>query len=114
MIINPERIVFESTKDVVDYISKGLPPTKNQFDRLMNAVNNPVDSTESLRPGYDVIITKESVKDWNDPIYVQNTVNEILHEVYRNKVAMRNTMIATGAIVIIGGITIAILSSSKK
>lgn len=114
MIINPERIVFESTNDIVDYISKGFPPTKNQFDRLMTAVNNPVDSRESRRPGYDVIITKECVKDWNDPVYVQNTVNEILNEVYKNKVAMRNTVIATGAVVIVGGIAIAALGNSKK
>lgn len=113
MIIDPSKIAFESSKDVVDYITLGIPPTRKQFDKLMYAVRHPED-TDVYTPAIgEVVIYKQDIANWSDSVYVQNAVAEVLERVYRDRIVMRNVAIAVGAAVVVGGI-IAVVNSGKS
>ena len=102
MIIDPKNIVFENTKDVVDYISRGIPPTKKQYERVMYAVNHPLKKGQSL-DGVDVVIYEEDIINWSNSNYVQDSVNAILDEVHRNRVRNAEIAIATGLAIVLTG-----------
>ncbi len=102
MITDPKNIVFENSRDIVDYISKGIPPTKRQYERVMYAVNHPLKKGQSL-DGIDVVIYEEDIVNWSNSNYIQNAVNEILDEIHRNRVRNAEIAIATGLAVMITG-----------
>lgn len=107
MIAKPEKVVFETNKDVVDYITKGLPPTKKQFNAVMNALNDDEDIHEKI-PGVDVII----------PSTVKNDIdidqfNEICRQVYHNRIRNRNIAIGVGSVLALG-VFIGCRSHNKK
>lgn len=102
MITDPKNIVFENSRDIVDYISKGIPPTKKQYERLMYAVNHPLKRGQSL-DGVDVVIYEEDIANWSNSYYIQSTVNEILDEVHRNRIRNAEIAIATGVVTVIAG-----------
>lgn len=114
MIINPEKLVFECTNDVVDYIGRGLPPTRKQFDRLMEAVENPIEGIcdpDSPELQGRVIIRKEDISNWTNNMFVRMEVNKVLQEMYANRIRNRNIAIGIGAVALLVGL---IFSSGKK
>lgn len=96
VIINPSYIKFETTEEVIDYVTLGFPPTKKNFEKII----------ESLKSEYDVNTPQLTTKITNQviiPKYVDNTDNEKLAEylerVYKNQVINRNAIIITGAVI---------------
>ena len=98
MIIKPERIVFEDKRDVIDYVSRGMVPTRKNFERVMYKVRCPDDEKSD-----DFYIPSRLFIDCDT-----DTMNEALQRVYENRVRNRNIALAiTGVVVagiIIGGV----------
>lgn len=106
MIINPAKIEFESRDDIIDYISKGLPPSRKNFYEVMDKVEYPNSSSTyarlAPRAGEEVIIVERLI-----PEDERRTYEYILSRVYHNRVVRRNKRIAAyiaiGALALIFG-----------
>lgn len=100
MIIKPENIVFETTEDVVDYISKGLPPSKKNFNKVMDAWNSSYDEySEDDKPiaGIDVIIPVDAKMNIDT-----DTFNEVCRRVYHDRIRNRNIALGIAGAVALG------------
>ena len=104
MIISPEKMVFEDSTDVIDYVSKGMVPTRKNFEKVMLRVRCP-----------------DSVKR-NDEVYIPNhifincdndTMYKCLDRVYKNRVRNRNITLGIVGIVA-AALLIGKVSDSKK
>lgn len=102
-ITDPRRIVFENENDVIDYVCKGLPPRKANFELVMNKIKFPdsYDETggEAPNPGSELYIPDSIFMDL-DP----DTMEAVLRRVYKNRCFHRNCTI--GAIALITGAVI--------
>ena len=80
MLIKPEKILFENINDVIDYITKGFPPTKNNYDKIIFKIMNP-DNPQCDDTNDSVSISKDDLKkiDRGALIYT-------LDRVYQNKI----------------------------
>lgn len=98
-IVKPERIVFETESDLIDYVGRGMVPTKKNFQKFIIKVHNP-DDENIYGPGdiTQVSISKNLFLKDCDP----ETMDRILTRMYQNRVHNRNVMLAVGGI--IGGI----------
>lgn len=79
MIINPKNLKFETQNDVIAYVSKGIPPTRKDFDRFIKAVG------DSEQHGNGPYIPSGILKIDSDEM------KEVLRAVYENN--RRNTLI---------------------
>lgn len=109
-IINPEKIVFETNVDIIDYVTRGLPPTKKNFEKVISKVINPdPDENSTCEVGKNVYIPgRLFFKCDND------TMEQALTRVYENRIHNRNMMLAAAGVVIAGIIFGSIKSNSKK
>lgn len=108
MMIDPKLVKFESTNDIVDYVTKGLPPTNKQFNELMEAVKNPVCYDDDVPlPGQRVIICQEDVIDWYNNDTVNAEIIEILNRIHHNRIVARNIAIGVGVAVAVGAVAVA-------
>jgi len=99
MMVLPKKVVFHNYKDIVDYVSKGLPPTKENFNQLMNQVRNPSTPEQvSNLKGKEVVIADTVIPSEN----ARALTADILERVYENRISNRNK------ILIIGGILLAV------
>lgn len=109
MITKPEKIVFETTEDVVDYISKGLPPTKKNFNKVMIAWNSSIDEyakEDQPIPGKDTIIPANAKMNIDN-----DTFNAICERVYKNRVRNRNIALGIAGVLLLGSIGCGVSSS---
>lgn len=120
MIIKPEKVSFETPEDIIDYVSKGLVPTKKNYLKLKEAIKiskEPVedfdedydywddDIMEDIIPEKDVIIPKSIMMNISD-----ETFNRVLDRTYKNRVRNRNVIIGMIGTLAIG----ALISSNGK
>ena len=87
--INPERVVFESTDDIIDYVSKGIAPRRKDFNKVIRCINEPMtdDEIESASSN-DVVIP--------DNIFIgidKEQFKDVLTRVYRNNCRKRNGIV---------------------
>ena len=99
MIIKPEKVVFESSSDVIDYITKGLPPTKKNFNAVMDAFNNEVPEGQTQIPGVNIIIPRDAKLEIDNEAF-----NKICRQVYKNRIRNRNLVIGVTAALTVGAI----------
>ena len=78
MITKPENVLFESTTDVVDYVSKGMIPTRKNFEKVMLKVKCPDEAKEEGQ----VYVPKNLFIECDNA-----TMNEALHRVYENRIS---------------------------
>lgn len=98
MIRKVDTIKFESKEDVIDYVCNGLPPRKNDYEKLIHRIN----SQEDEEP--EVYFTKHvQIKDSDE-------FTEILGRVYKDN--CRNRNIGVGALVI--GIVVGTVAGLTK
>ena len=93
MLRQPEKIKFENQRDIVDYVSKGLPPKKSDYEKLTAAIKNPLEDASDKEAGKDLIITQNALQGV-DP----ETFNMVLDRVYANNVKNRNIGLAVAGI----------------
>lgn len=92
----PETITFGSIQDIVDYVTKGLPPSKQNFDKMIFKVRNPDDDDTMIDNDGEpqVVIRERSLMQYDN-----DQLADVLERVYRNNVRNRNLTIGIGTIV---------------
>lgn len=106
-IIKPERVAFETDVDIIDYVSRGMVPTKKNFEKIAYKLLNP-DENDIPKIDDNVYISQDLL-GYRDP----ETMEFVLRRVYANRVRNRN--IAFGIAGAIGGIVLlSMLSSHRK
>lgn len=53
MLYPPVNCVFDSEKDIVNYIMKGVPPKKEQIQYVLQSIGNNGNVTINFDPSYD-------------------------------------------------------------
>lgn len=88
MIISPKRVMFETEKDIIDYVSKGLPPSKDNFKLLIDMIKDPYGESniQNNKMNIDPSILLKQDKE---------TLEKVLKRVYENRVTDKNN-ICTG------------------
>lgn len=96
-MMNLNNLQFESQNDVIDYVTKGLPPKKKDFETLMDAVatHDPSD----VDPSRHVIIAPGVEFDMDEDALIN-----AMRRVYKNRCHNRNILIGAG--IIIGGVVL--------
>lgn len=103
-MIDPTKIKFESQSDVIDYVTKGLPPKKKDFEALMSAIEDrsTAPTTEENNNPNHVVIAPGVEFDMDD-----DALSNALHQIYGNRRHNRNILIGAavvvGALVFMGG-----------
>ena len=92
MLVKPENLKFETQNDVINYVSKGIPPMRKDFDQFIKAVG------DSEQHGNGPYIPSGILKIDSDEM------KEVLHAVQKNN--RRNTLI--GECLIAGSLLIGI------
>lgn len=112
MITKPEKIKFETSDDIVDYISKGLPPTKRNYEKIKEAINTPIKieiTDEMLQKQDQVLITQPMVGTLDE-----DTLLKVCDRVYHNRVKERNLILMMVGIGVLGALGFGIASNKKK
>ena len=100
MLTKPEKILFESPSDIVDYVSKGMVPSGKNFERVMLKVRMPDDNNHE--PDLKEVYIPERAMINCD----SHTMEMALRRVYENRVRNRNitlALIGTAAITLLLG-----------
>lgn len=95
MIIKPEKMVFEDTNDIIDYVSRGMVPTRKNFEKVMFKVRCP--DTNDKKEENQVYIPEH--------LFINCSESDLayaLDRVYENR--RRNQKIGIAAILITIGI----------
>lgn len=108
-IISPEKIVFESQEDLIDFVTRGLVPSKKNFEKVMRKMYCPNADDEVRDPNSNELFIPERVLIDCDC----DTMNMVLNRVYANRVRNRN-MILTAAGIIGGVMLIGAIRGNKK
>ncbi len=72
IFVKPEKVYFENQNDVVDYVAKGLPPRKKDFDKVIGAIG--AEKKEDGKP-----FIPEAVLDMD-----ADDLKDVLHRVYED------------------------------
>lgn len=89
MITSPDKIKFESRNDVIDYVTKGFPPTKKNYAKVK------------------AIVAKSDAVGLDEHSIDAELFNSMLDRVYHDQVRNRNIMIGIAA-----GLTVSIIVGS--
>lgn len=94
MLIKSNKVLFENRADIIDYVSKGIPPKKKDFTDFTNAFG--IDQKIEGKPYIPSSLLNMSQED----------LRNVLERVYKNN--RRNTWISAGLILgaLVGGLTI--------
>ena len=90
ILVNPKEVKFESSTDMIDYVSKGLPPTKKNFDALVTMIND-----DDLYIEGSTFMNKQQFIDG-------------LTRVYENNCRKRNAILIGAGVVVVAGVAGAI------
>ena len=97
MVLTTKRITFDTSTDVVDYVTKGLPPTPYNYKKLMDGIcwEN---SDNTLH------ISKNAMQEMNT-----EQIRAVMDRVYQNRientaVVIACLVVAFGAGLILGGV----------
>lgn len=86
MMRKVEMIKFETRNDVIDYVCKGLPPKKSDYEKLVTTIRCPKEDDE--------IHIDSSVCNEIDV----ETFTKVLDRVYEDNVRNRNIMIGVSIV----------------
>lgn len=106
----PERVVFQKREDIIDYVSRGLPPSRRNFDRVMAVVRNPLTDEQIQNSTQNDIVISERIVIGIDQI----EFTEIMDRVYRNNVRNRNMILGAIGVGALVGIGLMIRSDKEK
>lgn len=113
IIVPPERIAFEHEDDVIDYVTKGFPPSKKNFEKVISKISHPdnIDaySHKPPRAGIEVVINSYVIPEED-----RDVLEYALRRVYKNRIRNRNTALIIGGIAVIGIVGAMIKSNTKS
>ena len=78
LTVKPEQIKFEGINDVVDYVSLGLPPTKDNYEKLRNSIGSyPISDGSNIKisKGAFIEMSREDLQTVLDRVYADNCRN---------------------------------------
>jgi len=90
LLVKPENVVYETQYDIVDYVTKGLPPSRKNLNRVMATVYQPHSSESLQEKAPDVIAISTDLFPSNN----NDEFGLMLNRVYENNVRNRNFAIA--------------------
>jgi hypothetical protein len=91
MYVDPKRIKFESTNDLVDYASKGFIPKKEYWHKFIEKVRTPdIPLSIQQKAGKEVIVSENL---FNEEKNGKQVLEETLDRVYQNRVENRNKLL---------------------
>lgn len=91
MIIKPENIKFENTNDIIDYVTKGLPPIKKNYEKIIDKVMSP-DSSQYVDNLNEVVLPEKIFGSTDN-----ETLMHVLDRVYDNRIkTIKHTAIGLG------------------
>lgn len=114
MFIKPERIKFENRNDIIDYVAKGVIPSKENYNKLSDGIRNPFKTQEELNEakGYQSIIEDHALEGVS-----REDMSDILYQVYKDRITNRNNIIkiasAAAAVSVFSAISIKKKSKEK-
>lgn len=101
LTIKPNTIKFETQQDIIDYVTRGMCPTKKNFDAVMAQVRNP--STLPRDPETkDPYISPDVI-----PAADREVVAAVMERVYENRKWNRNVILGTAGVV--GGVALLVM-----
>ena len=56
LLVDPKNVVFESRTDIVDYVAKGIPPRKKDFNKVMEAIHQQGEDVDGVSIPSDIFI----------------------------------------------------------
>lgn len=98
LLTNPYKVKFENETDVVDYVTRGLPPTSKNYTAVMNAVRKVrrgITDEDDEQP--HVFINPDMTINCDD-----ETFEKIMDRIYENRIRNRNIGIGVSGAVILG------------
>ena len=101
MILPPEKVMFNSQQDIIDYVSRGLPPTQKEFSNLMERIQRPMTYEEIMKSRNK----NENLVYIEDRLFMnieKEQFENILNRVYENNVRNRNVLLFSIGVVSIG------------
>lgn len=107
MLIKPESVKFESLNDIIDYVGLNLPPSKENYDKVVHKVVNPDEN--NIEDSNDDVIIHKNIFDRED----NETVANVLDRVYENRIKNRNNLAILSGIAFVTGALIAFLKRKK-
>ena len=102
MFMDPKKILFESARDVVDYVSGGIiPPSRANFDQVMIKVRMPDGNHEDIsnKIGKEVVIQEDVIPEGDRVV-----LDKVMRRVYENRIKNRNITIGMIGTILLGGI----------
>lgn len=93
MLIKPEKLKFENSTDIVDYVSKGMIPRRKDFEKVLSRVNCP--DVEAIP---NQVYIPETIFIDCDP----DTMNTVIRRMYENRVRNRNICFVVAGVVAAG------------
>ncbi|MCM1233508.1 MAG: hypothetical protein NC489_25615 [Ruminococcus flavefaciens] len=104
-MMDPKKVKFESQKDVIDYVTRGAPPRKKDFNALIDAIDTRDSVPEDLqeKPGTRVVIRPGLEFNMDDDALV-TALNQIYINRCHNRKILMGAGMVIGAIVIAGGL----------
>lgn len=93
VFVQPTMIRFENKQDIVDYVSRGVMPTKKNFEAVMAQVRYPTKGPRTQDP------KRVYIEDGVIPAEDRELVAALMERVYENRRWNRNVALAT-----IGGV----------
>jgi hypothetical protein len=113
MLIDPKNVVFETKDDVIDYVSKGIfPPREEHFNQVMNKVRTPDeknDPTLMCKKGREVVIDNTVIPESD-----REVLGDVLTRVYGNRVEKRDTILTLAGLGIAGVLLYGLFGPEKN
>lgn len=109
MLMKPEKIRFEDDMDLIDYVGRGFPPTKANYEKVIAAMH------ETADPNVEVPAVKGEVYvpyDMNRKLS-DDELEAVLNRIYQNNCKNRNRFLI-GAGITIGLIVSIAFAGGKK
>jgi hypothetical protein len=90
MFIKPKRIKFENRNDIIDYVAKGVIPSKENYNNLSDGIRNPFKAQEELddAKGYQPVIEDYALEGIS-----REDMSDIIYQIYKDRVNNRNNII---------------------
>lgn len=101
MNVKVSKIKFESTNDVVEYVSKGRVPSKKNFESLMTSIT---DGSKVVIPN-NITGLPERKEYYQKEMRARQQLRDILTVVYASRKKNRRKLILIGALVGLGVVT---------
>lgn len=111
LLIKPEVIQFEKPNDVIDYVTRGFPPSRAKFEGVMTALKTTYDDVcvdGASTNGKSIVIKKNIIPEEIDI----DVYEDILRRTYNNRIT--NTATAAVLVAITFGVGFLIGKSSAK